>query len=130
MMARGASSPPAKGSGVLCSLLTAVGLVTERTCLIDGVRGGFAGDQAGAAAEGQIFESPLYENADAALKLHDVNQVDEEPHEPGEQPGNVDAKNICHRGRAADHGHLTFIEIAKRRQLFLAFQAYPNDFGG
>src|SRR6266851_6874060 len=128
MMARGASSPHAKGSGVLCSLLAAVGLVTERTCLIDGVRGGFAGDQAGAAAEGQIFESPLYENADAALELHDVNQMDEKPHEPGEQPGNVDAKNIGDRGRAADDGHFTLIEIAERRRRRLAFDAGTDDF--
>src|SRR5260370_33947550 len=108
MMARGASSPHAKGSGVLCSLLAAVGLVTEQTCLIDGVRGGFAGDQSGAAAEGQILESPLYGSVDAALELHDVNQMDEKPHEPGEQAGNVDANNLGDRGRGADGGDFTF----------------------
>src|ERR1700719_482740 len=112
------------------SSLTSVALVTHHGCLVDRVSGGLAGDQARAAAKREVFESPLYENADAALKLHDVNQVDEEPHEPGEQPGNVDAKNIRHRGRAADHGHLAFIEIVKRRQLFLPFQPCPDDFGG
>src|SRR5882762_7626112 len=112
------------------SILAAVALATHRPCLVDRISGSLAGDQARAAAEREVFESPLYEDADAALKLHDVNQVDEEPHEPGEQPGNVDAKNICHRGRTADHGHLALIEIMKRRQLFLPFQPCPDDFGG
>src|SRR5580693_5539516 len=111
-------------------MLTSVAIVTHRACLVDRISGGLAGDQARAAAKREVFESPLYENADAALKLHDVNQVDEEPHEPGEQSGNVDAKNIRHRGRAADHGHLAFIEIMKGRQLFLPFQPCLDDFGG
>src|SRR5216684_7979481 len=83
-------------------------------------RGIIAGDQAGAAAEGQIFESPLNENQDAALKLYDINQVDEKPHQPGKQAGNVNTKNIGHCRRAADHGHLAFIEIMEWRRLALA----------
>src|SRR5258708_29986457 len=86
--------------------LHAVGLVPHRACLVEGIRGGFAGDQARAAAEGQVFESPLNEHENAALKLHDVDQVDEEPHQPSWQSGNVDTKNIGHRSRAANHGHL------------------------
>src|SRR6267378_6591919 len=77
------------------------------------IGGRFAGDQAGAAAEREIFESPLNENDHAALKLDDVDEVDEEPHQPSEQTGNVDTRNICYRGRAADHGHVSFIEIMK-----------------
>src|ERR1700674_3709834 len=107
--------------------LAAVAPVAHRTCLIDRISSSFAGDQASAAAERQVLESPLNENDDAALKLHDVNQVDEEPHQPGKQPGNVDAKNICHRGRAANHGHVSFIEIMKWRPLFLPFQPRTND---
>src|SRR6266404_304568 len=79
----------------------------------------FAGDQARATAEGQVFESPLNENDDATLKLHNVNQVNEEPHQPGEQAGDVDAENICNRGRASDYRHLALIEIMKCRRFAL-----------
>src|SRR6267378_8213921 len=89
--------------------LAPVARVSHRGWLTAGVRGGFAGDQASAATEGEKLEPPLNENKDAALKLHDVNQVDEEPHQPGQQTGNVEAKNIGHRGSAANHGHLAFV---------------------
>src|SRR5438876_206358 len=73
--------------------LHAIGLVSHRRCLLNGIRGGFAGDQARSAAKRQIFESPLDEYENAALKLNDIDQVDEQPHQPGGQPGNVDTKN-------------------------------------
>src|SRR6266700_7905913 len=109
--------------------LHAVGLVPHRTCLIHGIRGGFAGDQARAGAEREIFESPLNEHENAALKLHDIDQVDEEPHQPSWQSGNVDTKNICHRSRAANHGHLALIKIMKWSQLFLPLQTCTDNFG-
>src|SRR5229473_2501007 len=93
------------------------------------LRGCIAGDQAGTAAEGQVFESPLNKNDDAALKLHDINQVDEKPHQPGQQTGNVDAKNVCDRGGAADHGHFALIEIMKWRKLFPSVQTGADDLG-
>src|SRR2546427_1585658 len=63
--------------------LAPVAGVARRRRFFDRIRGGFAGDQTGAAAKGQILESPLNENEDAALKFHNVDQVDEEPHQPG-----------------------------------------------
>src|SRR5882724_8458639 len=89
--------------------LAPVARVPHRVWLTAGVRGGFAGDQASAETEGQKLESPLNENQDAALKLHDVNQVDKQPHQPGQQTRNVEAINIGHRGGAANHGHLAFV---------------------
>src|SRR5437899_422041 len=99
------------------------GTILTRACLLDRIRGSFAGDQARATAEGQVFKSPLNENDDAALKLHDVNQVDEEPHQPGQRPGNVDAENVCNRGGAPDHCNLALVEIMKRRRFALIFHA-------
>src|SRR5207245_5498213 len=61
-------------------------------------------------------------------KLHDVNQVDEEPHQPRQQTGNVDAKNICDGGSAADYRHLAFIEIMKWRRFALPFHARADHF--
>ena len=49
--------------------------------IIDGTR-----DEARAAAEGQILKAPLDEYQDAALKLHNVNQMDKKPCEPGKKP--------------------------------------------
>ena len=51
--------------------------------LLDGICGGGAGDEAGSAAESQLFKSPLNENHYAILKFHDVDEVDEQPGEPG-----------------------------------------------
>src|SRR5260370_9101516 len=54
--------------------------------------------------------------------------MDEQPDQPGQQAGNVDAKNIGHRGGAADYGHLALIEIMKWRRFFLPIQTRTDDF--
>jgi hypothetical protein len=71
----------------------------------------FAGDQAGAAAEGKVKEAPLDQDEDAALEFNDVDEVDEEPDEPGDETGHVDAENVGDGGGAADDGHVAFVEI-------------------
>src|SRR6266849_5769966 len=104
--------------------------VMHRTGLIDRVGSGDAGDQACAAAEREIFETPLNENDDAALKLNYIDQVDEEPHQPGEQPRDMDSKDICHRGGAADYRHFAFVEVMKWRRFFLPGHPRTDNFGG
>src|SRR5882724_5885083 len=44
-------------------------------CRVHWIRGGLAGNEARAAAECEVFESPLNENDHAALKLDNVNQM-------------------------------------------------------
>jgi hypothetical protein len=80
---------------------------------VNGIRGGFAGDQARAAAEREVFESPLNEDEHATLKLDDVNEVDKEPDQPGGQAGDVEPENVGDRSGSANHGHVAFIEIVK-----------------
>src|SRR5277367_7075701 len=94
------------------------------------IGGGHAGNEAGAAAEGEIFESPLNEDNDAALKFDDVHQMDEEPDEPGEQAGDLEAKNIGYSGGTSDVGHVAFVEIVERLAGGLASEASADGFGG
>jgi len=75
-----------------------------------------AGDESGAAVEGEVEKAPLYEYDDAALEFDDVDQMDEEPDAPGNETGNVDAENIGDGGGAADDSHVAFVEIFERRQ--------------
>ena len=89
----------------------------------EGVVDGGAGDEASATAEGEILEAPLDENLDAALELHDVHEMDEEPHEPGEKTGDVHTENIGNGGGAADDSHVALVEIVERRNGLLPFQA-------
>ena len=96
---------------------------------LGGADGG-AGDDAGAAAEGEVFEAPLDEDLDAALKLDDVHEVDEEPGHPRDQAGDVNAENIGDGGGATDDGHVTFIEIVEWARRWFSFEARENHFGG
>ncbi len=61
------------------------------------------------AVKGKVFESPLNEHGHAALKLNDVDEVDEEPHEPGKQPGNVETENVGDCGGTANDRHFAFV---------------------
>jgi len=74
----------------------------------------------------KVFESPLNENNNAALKFHNVNQVDKEARSA--TPAVPKRENQkCSDGRgAANDGHIAFIEIVKRGQFRLAFQARPD----
>src|SRR2546429_1065753 len=60
-------------SAVACFPSTLLRMVFNPACWLNRICGSFAGDQARATAEGQVFKSPLDENDDAALKLHSVN---------------------------------------------------------
>src|SRR5258707_8824862 len=89
----------------------------------------FAGDQAGAAAKGEIEEAPLDEDDDAALEFDDVDQVDEEPDEPGDEAGDVNAENVGDGGGAADDGHVALVEIFEWRESATG-EARFDEFGG
>jgi len=75
----------AAANGLLRGRLIAFAGSANGAGLLSGICGGVAGDQAGSAAEGQIFKSPLNEDHYAVLKFHDVDEMDEEPGEPGDE---------------------------------------------
>src|SRR5258708_14028702 len=56
--------------------------------------------------------------------------MNEEPNEPSGQAPDVQAEDVGHGGSAADDGHVAFVEIMKRRQIFLALQPGANSFCG
>jgi hypothetical protein len=80
------------------------------------VGGGFAGDEAGAAAEREVEKTPLDEDDDAALEFDDVDEVDEDPQAPGGEAGNVNAENVGDGGGAADDSHIALVEIFEGRE--------------
>src|SRR5215471_2247883 len=76
--------------------------------------GATVGDQAGATAEGQVEKAPVHHHENAALKFDNVEEVDEDPDEPGDKTGDVKTKDIGNGGEAADDGHVTLVEIFER----------------
>ena len=96
----------------------------------EGVGDGFAGDEAGAAAEGEVLETPLDENLNATLELNDVHQMDEEPDEPGEKTGDVQTENIGDGSGATNDGHVSFVEIMEGRNVLFSFQPGLDGFCG
>src|SRR5258707_9472450 len=89
----------------------------------------FAGDQAGAAAKGEIDKAQLDEDDDAALEFDDVDQVDEEPDAPGNKARDMYAENIGDGGGAADEGHVALVEIFEWRESATG-EARFDEFGG
>ena len=98
--------------------------------LREGVGGRFTGDEASAAAEGEVLETPLNENLNAALELNDVHEMDEEPDEPSEEAGDVQAENIGDGSGATDNGHVALVEIVEGRNRLLPLQARLDGFCG
>ena len=74
---------------------------------------GRARDQPGAAAEGEVEESPLDKDENTALELDDIQEVNEKPDEPSGQTGDMEAEDVGNRGGAANHGKVAFVEVAE-----------------
>src|SRR5208283_5706882 len=110
--------------------LVGVAAGVEGGGLVERVGDGGAGDEAGAAAEGEVLETPLDEDEDAALELHDVHQVNEQPDKPGGETGNVNAENVGDGGGASDDGHVSLVEVMEARRRCFAGQARGDDFCG
>src|SRR5215471_438824 len=96
----------------------------------EGVGDGFTGDEARAAAEGEVFETPLNENLNATLKLNEVHEMDEEPDEPSEETGDVQSENIGDGRGATDDGHVALVEIVEGWNRLLPLQARLDGFCG
>lgn len=96
----------------------------------EGVGDGFAGDEACAAAEGEVLETPFDENLNAALELNEIHEMDEEPDEPGEKTGDVQPEDTGDGSGATNDGHISLVEIAEGRNVLFSFQAGFDRFCG
>src|SRR4029077_8856478 len=104
------TSPEPSGCGARCAgfPLFSIDVGLDRT-----------GDQASSPTERQILESPLNEHQDPVLEFHNVHQMDEQPDQPRRKAGDMKPKNVRDGRRAADNGHVAFVEIFEwwRRRL-------------
>src|ERR1700730_5940944 len=85
-----------------------------------------AGDEARAAIESEILESPLDKNQHTILEFHDVQEVNEQPDEPRGQAPKVQAVDSGNCRGPLDDGNIAFVEVVKWGQVFLAFQPGAN----
>src|SRR5713226_8501411 len=84
------------------------------------IGGGAAGDQARTTIEREILDCPLDEHEHPALELNEVHQVNQCPDKPRWESGKVQAENVGHGRRSADHRQTAFVQILEWRQRFLA----------
>ena len=110
--------------------LVGVAAGVEGGGLVERVGDGGAGDEAGAAAEGEVLKTPLDEDENAALEFDDVHQVNEQPNKPGGKTGNVNAENVGDRGGAADDGHVSLVEVMEARRRSFTGEARSDYFSG
>jgi hypothetical protein len=89
----------------------------------NGVGDGRAGDEASATAEGEVFKAPLDKDLDATLELHDVQEMDEEPDEPGEEARDMQTENVGDGPGTTDDRHIALVEIVERWNGVLSFEA-------
>src|SRR6266545_2440990 len=75
-----------------------------------------AGDEAGAAVAGEVVVHPLDEDEEAVIELDQVHEVDEDPEEPGGEPGKAQAPEVGDGLVAADGGEVALVEVAEGRQ--------------
>ena len=72
---------------------------------------GAAGDQARAAFVGRVGPRPLNEYQQAVAKADEKKNVDEQPGEPGDEAGDVDASELGDGGGAADGGQAALVPV-------------------
>ena len=78
-------------------------------------------DQARPTGERQILDSPL-DDDDAALELDEAREVDEGPHDPGEQARQVHAEHVRDGRPPADHREAALVERLERPERRLPAQ--------
>src|SRR5262245_41938454 len=90
---------------------------------------GPSGDEAGGAVARGVVPHPLGEDQELALELHQPQQVDEQPREPGGIAPQVHAADDRDRRGPADGRHDAEVAIAERRQ-GASLQARGDEPGG
>src|SRR6266851_9631106 len=71
---------------------------------IEPVVGG-AHDEADGPVEEQVVPRPVDEHYDAAAEADHVDEVDGQPHQPAQEPGEANRPELRDRRVAADRGH-------------------------
>src|SRR5215510_8926580 len=83
-------------------------------------------DQSRAALAGEIRPNPLALDTQAVLQLRQGEDVNERPHQPGEEAARVQLAPFEYRVILADHGHVALIEIAERMYDLLPVQLFRD----
>src|SRR5215470_15726514 len=71
-------------------------------------------DQARAALAGEIRPEPLVLHAEPVLQLRQREDVNERPHQPGQEAACAQPAPLQHRIVLADDRHIALVEIAER----------------
>src|SRR5215468_2240312 len=71
-------------------------------------------DQSRAALTGEVRPEPLALHAQAVLQLRQREDVNERPHQPGEEAAGAQGAPLQYRIILADDGHVALVEIAER----------------
>src|SRR4051794_24990484 len=84
---------------------------TSGSLSVRGVR-----DQPGAAAARGKADGPADEDEQAVLEAHEVEQVHEQPGQPGEEAADLYALDVRDGGGAADGGQVALVAVPERRR--------------
>ena len=77
----------------------------------------FAGDEPCAPAAGDKAGGPADQDQDSVLQPGQVEEVHEQPDQPGERPAETQAPDVGDRLPASDRGHVALVEVAERAWL-------------
>src|SRR5712692_3111246 len=69
------------------------------------------GDKSCAALEGQVGPGPLEHDQETVTKAYEVEDVDAQPHGPGNEAGETDGAHIDNSIRAYDGCQVSIVEI-------------------
>src|SRR4051812_39754155 len=75
-----------------------------------------ARDQSRPAAARREAEGPADEDEQAVLGADEIEEVDEQPRQPGEEAAELHALDVGDRRGPADGGEIAFVAVAERRR--------------
>lgn len=85
-----------------------MGLPAERLCLLSHV---LFGDEAGTVFAGEVVGGPLGHDHDLVVKLDQEKDVDEQPHNPGGEAGELSPGHVYHGGVAANDRQIAAVSV-------------------
>src|SRR5215468_7691981 len=91
--------------------MTAMGGNVEFSC---GAWRSTSRDEPGTAIARNVVVHPLRQHQQSILEFDEIHQVDEDPHEPGDESGDAKEAKIGDSFVAADGREVAFVEIVER----------------
>ena len=64
----------------------------------------FSGDEACGTTAEKVIPTPLHQDQQTVVELHQVEEVDEQPQQPGQEARNVHPTQVGNRSGSADRG--------------------------